>query len=185
MKWLFSCRKATRRLLKLERHSLALSYHVPNPLGLSKSLFTREKYSTSSILNATEFSKRSMNCNVKKVDLEIMTRSTVKPASPTPRHLKHFKLSILDQMMHDVYTPLILFIPNSDKASVNDVITQRSKHLKESLSRILTQFYPVAGQVKDNLQIECNDKGVYYVEARVNDTLEDFLSNPEDEKCVA
>ncbi|GJW65268.1 vinorine synthase-like protein [Tanacetum coccineum] len=126
------------------------------------------------------FAQRSM-----KVDLEIMTRSTVKPASPTPHHLKHFKLSILDQMMHDVYTPLILFIPNSDKASVNDVITKRSKHLKESLSRILTQFYPIAGQVKDSFQIECNDNGVYYIEARVNDTLEDFLSNPEDEKVRA
>ncbi|PWA84625.1 transferase, Chloramphenicol acetyltransferase-like domain protein [Artemisia annua] len=114
-----------------------------------------------------------------------MTRSIVKPASPTPHHLYTFKLSILDQMIHDVYTPLILFFPNSDKASLNDVITKRSKHLKESLSHILTQFYPIAGEVKDSLQIECNDKGVYYIEARVNQTLEDFLSNPEDEMVRA
>ncbi|GJY46914.1 transferase, chloramphenicol acetyltransferase-like domain protein [Tanacetum coccineum] len=183
--------KATRRLLKLQQyhvnhdqHFLPRLYHVPNPLGLSKSmelpsLFSCEKYSTSSILNATEFSEGSMNCNkhesnIKKVDLEIITRSIVKPASPTPHHLKHLKLSILDQILLDTYTPLILFIPNSDKASVNDVITKRSKHLKESLSHILTQFYPIAGEVKDNLQIECNDKGVYYIEARVNQTLEDF-----------
>lgn len=123
--------------------------------------------------------------NNKKVDLEIMTRSIIKPASPTPRHLKTFKLSILDQIMVDVYTPLILFIPNSDKASVNDVITKRSKHLKETLSHILTQFYPIAGEVKDSLQIECNDKGVYYIEARVNHTLQDFLSYPDDEKVRA
>ncbi|PWA66422.1 transferase, Chloramphenicol acetyltransferase-like domain protein [Artemisia annua] len=133
---------------------------------------------------------RSMNYNKhessnKKVDLEIMTRSVLKPASPTPHHLKTFKLSILDQMILDIYSPLILFIPNSDKASVNDVITKRSKHLKDTLSHILTQFYPMAGEVKDSLHIECNDKGVYYIEARVNQTLEDFLSYPDDEKARA
>ncbi|GKG60048.1 vinorine synthase-like protein, partial [Tanacetum coccineum] len=57
--------------------------------------------------------------------------------------------------------------------------------LKESLSHILTQFYPIAGEVKDSLQSECNDKGVYYIEARVNQTLEDFLSYPDDEKVRA
>ncbi|GJU32740.1 putative vinorine synthase [Tanacetum coccineum] len=223
MKWLshFSGHKATRWLLKLQQyhvnhdqHHLPRLYHVPNPLGLSKSmelpsLFSREKYST------------------------------------------------------------------SNKASLNDVITKRSKHLKESLSHILTQFYPIAGEVKDSLQIvensqssssslsetaigaqvlplfywhaknsvvfflghpcsfldgfvvflvkhrigvvtgskvsslirhlfllqiasmvafkktqdslqiECNDKGVYYIEARVNQTLEDFLSYPDDEKVRA
>ncbi|GJX16127.1 transferase, chloramphenicol acetyltransferase-like domain protein [Tanacetum coccineum] len=88
-------------------------------------------------------------------------------------------------MKLDTYTPLILFIPNSDKASVNDMITKRSKHLKESISHILTQLYPIAGEVKDSLQIECNDKGAYYIKARVNQTLEDFLSNPDDEKVRA
>nr|GEW58468.1 vinorine synthase-like [Tanacetum cinerariifolium] len=105
------------------------------------SLFSREKYSTSSILNATEFSKRSMHYN---------------------KHESNIK-----------------------KASLNDVITKRSKHLKESLSHILTQFYPIAGEVKDSLQIECNDKGVYYIESPVNQTLEDFLSYPDDEKVRA
>lgn len=118
----------------------------------------------------------------KKVDLEIISRETVKPTSPTPHHLRTYNLSLLDQWMFDVYSPLALFIPNTDKASVYDVVTKRSKHLKESLSHILTQFYPIGGEVKDNLYIECNDKGVYYIEARVNQTLEDFLCQPDDEK---
>ncbi|GJS02988.1 transferase, chloramphenicol acetyltransferase-like domain protein [Tanacetum coccineum] len=180
MKWLFSGHKAIRRLLKLQQyhvkhdqHALPRLYHIPNPVGLSKSMEL-----PSSLMNYNMHES-----NIKKVDLEIITRSIVKPASPTPHHLKHFKLSILEQMTLDVYTPLILFIPNSDKA--NDVIAKRSKHLKESLSHILTQFYPIAGEVKDNLEIECNDKGVYYIEGRVNQTLKDFISNPEDEKVRA
>ncbi|KAL9998298.1 putative vinorine synthase [Helianthus debilis subsp. tardiflorus] len=84
--------------------------------------------------------------------------------------------------MYDVYTPTILFIRNTDKDSVSDVLTKRSKHLKESLSKILTTFYPFAGKVKDNMQIECNDEGLYYIEARVNETLEDFLQNVDDER---
>lgn len=120
--------------------------------------------------------------NIKKVDLEIFSRECIKPASPTPRHLRTFKLSIIDQLMFDVYSPMILFLPNTNKVSVTDVVTKRSKHLKEALSEILTQFYPVAGKVVDNLHIECNDEGVYYMEARVNQTLKDFLCDPDDHK---
>ncbi|XP_076924926.1 limonoid 7-O-acetyltransferse-like [Bidens hawaiensis] len=84
--------------------------------------------------------------------------------------------------MVDVYIPLAFFIPNTNKDSVADVMNKRSKHLKETLSEILTRFYPFAGKVKDNLQIECNDQGIYYTEARVNQTLQDFLRHPDDEK---
>lgn len=128
------------------------------------------------------FSSNGHQNDNKKVDLEIISRETVKPTSPTPHRLRTYNLSLLDQWMFDVYSPLALFIPNTDKASVYHVVTKRSKHLKESLSHILTQFYPIAGEVKDNLYIECNDKGVYYIEARVNQTLEDFLCQSDDEK---
>ncbi|PWA37448.1 transferase, Chloramphenicol acetyltransferase-like domain protein [Artemisia annua] len=84
--------------------------------------------------------------------------------------------------MYDVYTPLIFFFPNTNKASVKEVITKRSKHLKETLSQILTQFYPLTGEIKDNSYIDCNDKGAYFVEARVNQTLEDFIRHPDDHK---
>ncbi|GJQ91495.1 putative vinorine synthase [Tanacetum coccineum] len=56
------------------------------------------------------------------------------------------------------------------------------KNLKESLSQILTRFYPIAGEVKNNLHIECNDKGVNFIEARVNQSLKEFLHQPHDEK---
>ncbi|KAI7737852.1 hypothetical protein M8C21_002979 [Ambrosia artemisiifolia] len=61
-------------------------------------------------------------------------------------------------------------------------MTKRSKRLKEALSKILTQFYPLAGKFKDNTQIVCNDEGIYYAEARVKQKLQDFLCHPDDEK---
>ncbi|GJV07807.1 stemmadenine O-acetyltransferase [Tanacetum coccineum] len=52
----------------------------------------------------------------------------------------------------------------------------------ESLSGLLTGYYPFAGEINDNLHIECNDKGVYFIEARVNLTLHEFLRHPCDKK---
>ncbi|PWA42578.1 transferase, Chloramphenicol acetyltransferase-like domain protein [Artemisia annua] len=120
--------------------------------------------------------------NIKKVDLEIISKDIIKPSNPTLQHLRNFSLSIIDQLMYDVYTPLIFFFPNTDKGSVKEVITKRSKYLKETLSQILTQFYPLAGEIKDNSYIDCNDKGAYFVEARVNQMLEDFIRQPDDHK---
>ncbi|KAK1427889.1 hypothetical protein QVD17_16609 [Tagetes erecta] len=201
MMWLFSAHKATLRVLNSQRRHIngSCSWRVffsSNPIGWSNlgrhmrasSAYSSHYYSTSTILNATASSDRLGNINkikndAKKVDLAIISRETIKPSSPTPDHLRTFNLSIIDQYMYDVYTPLILFLPNTHKTSVEDVATKRSKHLKESLSKILTKFYPLAGKVKDNnLQIECNDEGIYYTEARVAQTLEDFLGCPDDER---
>nr|GEU72881.1 hypothetical protein [Tanacetum cinerariifolium] len=37
-------------------------------------------------------------------------------------------------------------------------------------------------EVKNNLHIECNDKGVNFIEARINQSLKEFLHQPHDEK---
>lgn len=47
---------------------------------------------------------------------------------------------------------------------------------------LLTRYYPFAGEVINNSHIECNDSGVYFVEARVNHSLEEFLLQPDDHK---
>ncbi|GJY63034.1 vinorine synthase-like protein [Tanacetum coccineum] len=65
----------------------------------------------------------------------------------------------------------------SNKASVESGV----KNLKETLSEILTRFYPLAGEVKDCLHIECNDKGVNFVEARVKESLKEFLGPPDND----
>lgn len=124
-----------------------------------------------------------MNCNnIRKCEHEIILRETIKPTSPTPHHLRTCKFSFIDQTVNDIYTPLIIFLPNTNNATVTNVMSKRSKQLRETLSDILTRFFPLAGEVRDNLYIDCNDKGVYYMEARVNQTLRDYLCNPQDEK---
>ncbi|GJS05984.1 vinorine synthase-like protein [Tanacetum coccineum] len=77
--------------------------------------------------------------NTRTVDLEIISTERIKPASPTSRHLRTFNLSAIDQLMR----------------------------LKESLSKLLTDYYPFAGEITDNLYIEYNDKGVNFAWAAV------------------
>ncbi|KAL7193595.1 hypothetical protein ACSBR2_025239 [Camellia fascicularis] len=54
-----------------------------------------------------------------------------------------------------------------------------SERLKASLSETLTRLYPLAGRLRDNLLVDCNDDGVDFVEARViNFHLSNFLDEP-------
>ncbi|PWA71359.1 transferase, Chloramphenicol acetyltransferase-like domain protein [Artemisia annua] len=115
--------------------------------------------------------------NTETVDLRIISIERIKPSSATPHHLRTLKLSILDQYMVGFYPSSIIYFPNTCVS--NDV---KVRCLKESLSEILTRYYPFAGEINDNCHIECNDKGVYFIEARVNQTLEEFLCQPDDQK---
>ncbi|XP_076946669.1 epi-neemfruitin B 7-O-acetyltransferse L7AT-like [Bidens hawaiensis] len=196
MKWLFPVHKATQRFLNSQQYHQTRSsylysgqfYSTSRIINASEShqtrssyLYSGQFYSTSRIINASESAHRLANSN-KKVDLDIISRETIKPSSPTPHDLRTFNLSIIDQFMSDVYTPFIVFIPNTNKDNIMDVVNTRVKHLKKALSETLTRFYPIAGKVKDNLQINCNDEGVYYMEALANQTLHDFLRDPSDER---
>ena len=93
--------------------------------------------------------------------VDIIKREIIKPFTPTPSHLKTYKLSLLDQLQLVVYGPIVLFYAK------NDLITsdQQSQRLKASLSKTLARFYSAAGRIKDNVTIECSDEGVQYIEA--------------------
>lgn len=71
---------------------------------------------------------------------------------------------------------IMYFAPTADSNLKNQ---ERIDLLKKSLSQTLTLFYPLAGRLKENLFIECNDEGVDFVEARVNCPLLDILRRPE------
>ncbi|PQM42317.1 BAHD acyltransferase [Prunus yedoensis var. nudiflora] len=107
------------------------------------------------------------------MEIGIIARENIKPSSPTPAHLKTFKLSLLDQMVPPTYIPLLLFYPTSDH--------HRARQLKKSLSETLTRFYPFAGTIKDNAFIECNDNGACFIEARVSCLLSHILNEPDHE----
>lgn len=54
-----------------------------------------------------------------------------------------------------------------------------SHQLKNSLSNALTHFYPLAGKMAVKSSINCNDDGVYYVEARIDSELKNIIECPQ------
>ncbi|XP_021286890.1 vinorine synthase-like [Herrania umbratica] len=110
------------------------------------------------------------------MEVKIISREIIKPSSPTPHHLRSYKLSLLDQIeiAESIYIPLILFysVASSDPG-------KRSNILKESLSKTLTHFYPFAGRVKDSFTIDCNDEGAIYMEAQVATDMSTVFKEPE------
>nr|GMD33564.1 vinorine synthase-like [Ipomoea batatas] len=99
----------------------------------------------------------------------------IKPSSPTPPHLKTFKLSFLDQIAPPFFIPLIFFFHH---ANGEDDHGRSSQLLKQSLSKVLTIFYPLAGRIKGNDFVDCSDEGALWVEARVHGFLKDVVENP-------
>ncbi|XP_038685532.1 stemmadenine O-acetyltransferase-like [Tripterygium wilfordii] len=113
------------------------------------------------------------------MEVEIVSRECIKPSSPTlsTHHLKTHKSSLLDQFVPSAYFPLILFYqPNQPSSSSS--ISETSQVLKQSLSQILTLYYPLAGKAEDHLSIDCNDEGACYINARIDCNLCDYLKHP-------
>lgn len=109
------------------------------------------------------------------LNIKILAKETIQPSSPTPPHQKIYKLSLFDQLAPPVYAPVILFYSPTD---VND--SAKTSHLlKKSLSETLAGFYPFAGRVKDGFSIECNDRGVIFIEAFVDCEMSMVLKQQE------
>ncbi|KAJ9176249.1 hypothetical protein P3X46_011584 [Hevea brasiliensis] len=107
-------------------------------------------------------------------EVQAISKELIKPSSPTPHHLRHYKLSFLDQISVPIFMPLVLFYPRE----INTNNKERCDLIKKSLSEALTHFYPLAGRVIDNMYIDCNDEGAHFVEACAKCTLSDILQNP-------
>ena len=110
--------------------------------------------------------------------VEIIHKETIKPSFPTPDDRKILKLSLFDQFTPITYTPLVLFYPVNNGDSLAS-IAEKSQKLKKSLSETLTHFYPLAGRLKENTSIDCNDQGAEFIEARINCLLSEMLKNPD------
>ncbi|XP_050231324.1 stemmadenine O-acetyltransferase-like [Mercurialis annua] len=116
-----------------------------------------------------------------KMEIEKISESCIKPSSPTPPHLKTYKISLLDQFLaYNADIPLILFYLNDHPhLADHDFISERSELLKQSLSIALAHYYPLAGRIKDHLSVDCNDEGAYYVKARASIALSEYLTEPD------
>ncbi|KAL6985905.1 hypothetical protein U1Q18_019279 [Sarracenia purpurea var. burkii] len=114
------------------------------------------------------------------IEVTVISRETIRPSSLTPLHLKTHKLSFLDQLHPTIFSHVgVFFLPdNSNGQEVN--LAEVLNQLKESLSKTLTLFYPLAGRITDDqLSVDCNDEGMYWSEARVSCRLVDFLRQPD------
>ncbi|PWA69315.1 transferase, Chloramphenicol acetyltransferase-like domain protein [Artemisia annua] len=113
--------------------------------------------------------------------IRVMTIQNVKPDRPTPNALRSYKLSAFDQVNIPSYVPFVFFYPNNNNGNTNisDIILQRSKLLKQSMSETLTKFYPFAGKYTNDIHIDCNDEGVYYAETQVDGDLSSFIAKPD------
>ncbi|KAJ8645025.1 hypothetical protein MRB53_006773 [Persea americana] len=109
--------------------------------------------------------------------VEVISKELIKPSSPTPPHLRSFKLSLLDQLAPPIYIPMIFFYTGKDGDNLQQSY-QVAKSLKASLSKTLAIFYPLAGRIKDDDTIDCNDEGAEILDARVKIQLFEFLKKP-------
>ncbi|KAK4780754.1 hypothetical protein SAY87_016860 [Trapa incisa] len=107
-------------------------------------------------------------------EIEIVSRETIKPSTPTPPG--SIGLSLFDQLCPVLYVTVLFVYPPAGKGGSAD----KARRLKSSLADVLTRYYFLAGRIKDGSRsVECNDEGAAFIEAKVNCTLEAMLSKPE------
>ncbi|KAG2667863.1 hypothetical protein I3760_15G134300 [Carya illinoinensis] len=106
--------------------------------------------------------------------VKISSKETIKPSSPTPQHLRNHNLSFMDQLAPNMYIPIILFYHVKIDQDIHDHV-QRSSQLKKSLQQTLNHFYPLAGTIREDYSIDCNDNGVEFCETRVGCQLSEVL----------
>ncbi|EXB49715.1 BAHD acyltransferase [Morus notabilis] len=117
-----------------------------------------------------------------KAKIEIISRKAINPFSPTSPQCRNLKFSLLDQIVPPRYTSIILFYTANTNQNIDSSSTAHSEisnSLQKSLSKTLVHFYPFAGRLKDNTCIECSDEGAYFIEARINCQLSEFIKEPD------
>ncbi|KAM7480910.1 hypothetical protein LguiB_005493 [Lonicera macranthoides] len=109
------------------------------------------------------------------MEVQVVSKATIKPSSSTPHHQRTFKISIIDKLFPSHYVPFLCFYAPNQTRNLQNI----HQCLKESLSKSLAIFYPFAGRVNDDLTIDCNDDGVLYTTASVSCKMVDLLANPQ------
>uniref|UniRef100_A0A7N0UCI0 Uncharacterized protein n=1 Tax=Kalanchoe fedtschenkoi TaxID=63787 RepID=A0A7N0UCI0_KALFE len=113
------------------------------------------------------------------MEVQIVSEAWVRPSTPTPPHLQSFRISLLDQLNpNSQHVPAVFYYDHEEARHPS--VAQKLQLLKTSLSETLPRFYPLAGRIKTDLVIDCNDEGVRYLEARVNCDLKQFMDGSYD-----
>ncbi|KAG0616015.1 hypothetical protein M758_5G083900 [Ceratodon purpureus] len=98
---------------------------------------------------------------------------TVYPSEPCEPHVMY--MSGADHIVRPRHLPLLVFY----KAREDGEEVMPTQLLKNSLSSLLSKFYPAAGRLRRRssdrkLELLCNNAGVEFVEATVDGTLNEF-----------
>ncbi|KAM3307757.1 acylsugar acyltransferase 3-like [Capsicum chacoense] len=105
----------------------------------------------------------------------IVYRKLIKPSSPTPSSFRHLNLTLMDYTNIPHYIPIASFYSIPKNCDINQI----SHILEKSLSKVLSSYYPFAGQFKDNNSyVDCNDIGVEYLHVRINCPMSEILNHP-------
>lgn len=110
-----------------------------------------------------------------EIETKVISTEIIKPSSPTPKSLQKHQLSFLDQLAPPFSMPVVYFYSSNTK--IPD--SQKSDHLKKSLSETLSRFYPLAGRLIGNLYVDCDDSGAPFCEAEANCDLSQVITNPD------
>ncbi|PNX73861.1 hydroxycinnamoyl-coenzyme A shikimate/quinate hydroxycinnamoyltransferase [Trifolium pratense] len=103
---------------------------------------------------------------------------TVTPSKKTPTTT--LSLSLCDQLKLPNHGYQLYLYTNNKNHSPS--LISSTNILITSLSKTLTHYYPFAGRLtwikpKNHLQLHCNNKGAYFLEATCDDTLKDLLGS--------
>lgn len=112
------------------------------------------------------------------MEIQVLSVERIKPSSPTPHHLRNYKLCLLDQLIPVTYAPIVIFYPNQHSSTPPQVL-ERLAHLKKSLSETLPRFFPLAGTIIDDLSIDCDDQGASFTTTKVKLCLSQYLTTPD------
>ncbi|KAF5725882.1 shikimate O-hydroxycinnamoyltransferase-like [Tripterygium wilfordii] len=114
------------------------------------------------------------------MEIQVMESTIVRPAQDTPKTT--LWCSNLDAVAPRSHVSTVYFYRPNDNGCSNFFDTGV---LKESLSKVLVPFHPVAGRLgfdqNGRIQVECNGEGVLFIEAPAScdmDDVLDFINTP-------
>lgn len=101
--------------------------------------------------------------------VERISKTVIKPSSPTPESLRRYYLSSFDQIEIPDYGNFTFYFVNPGLD-----ISTISQKLQDSLSRILVHYYTFAGVLVGNDYIDCNDSGVEFIQVRIHCSIHEI-----------
>lgn len=107
------------------------------------------------------------------MDINIISKETIKPSYPSLQNLKPRNLCLFDQLIPFTYPSIIFFFPVFDPTLNN--LHQTITKLKKSLSETLNLYYPLSGRIKNNLYIDDFDVGIPFFVTKINSSISDYL----------